>query len=359
MYTKNTTSSTNFIVGLRAIAIMMVYLVHSGGAGLGQTSEFINTLIFWGRYGVEMFFVISGFTIFYQFYHEKYTAFQFIIVRYLRISIPYYPMLLFCYLLVYFELKEPIYWLVKFNAGIIDIKNLLFHIFYIGAFDLKFINTIIGVEWSLYVEVIAYIIFFVFIGFRIIKFNILNTFIFTIIFFLITIYINDYIKIDPLLFNWSILKYFYMFLLGGTAFLVRERINTFTFIKLDVISNITIFFIGFIFFINIYYNYFTNIELFITILTFLSIIFIRDSSFLSFLLNNKIINFLGLISYSFYLWHMIILDFLFNKLGQGFLLFILSLIMSILISFLWYIIFEKKCYKTIKIYVLKKLGKIT
>lgn len=351
----NNINSTNFIIGLRAIAIMMVYLVHSGGAGVGYISEFVSTLIFWGRYGVEMFFVISGFTIFYQFYNEKYTGVQFLLIRYLRISIPYYPVVLIVILLIYFDLKEPIYWSIKFNNGIINTENFLFHIFYIGAFDLKFINTLIGVEWSLYIEVIAYLIFFFLIGLNIIQFNIINTTILIIFSFLVSKYINIYIKLDPLLFDWSILKYFYMFLLGGLGFLIRKKIDSLNQLKLNNISNIMILLLMVLFFLNVYYKYFIDIELFITILTFLAIICIRDTSFLGFLLNNRLIKFFGLISYSFYLWHMIVLDFLFNKLGQGFLLFFFSFIISIIISFIWYQIFEKIFYLTAKKYTLNKL----
>jgi peptidoglycan/LPS O-acetylase OafA/YrhL len=62
---------TEFITGLRAIAVFLVFLIHSGGGGLREVSEFLNTFVNFGKYGVQIFFVISGFTIFYQLYEGQ------------------------------------------------------------------------------------------------------------------------------------------------------------------------------------------------------------------------------------------------------------------------------------------------
>ncbi len=358
----NNINSTNFITGIRAIAILMVFLVHSGGGGLETLSTLGKTLIFWGRYGVEIFFVISGFTIFYQFYKENYTATQFIIVRYLRISIPYYPILLLSFIFMYFKFQPPNYWMEKFNGQNIEFQNLIFHITYLGGFDLRFINTLITVEWTLYIEMLMYVFFFFLIKFKVIKFNFINTMLITICFFIIQRYINRYIKMDDLLFHWSVLKYMYMFLLGGLSFFIREKISMLDFKILNNISNFAIIFIIIIFFLNLNYIFFKDVELFFVILTFLSVIFIRDSSFLSFLINNKLFLFLGTISYSFYLWHAIILSFNIFRLeildGSIFLNFIYAFALTVFVSYLWYLFFEKYIYKNLKRYVLQKLNKL-
>lgn len=72
---------TNFITGLRAIAVLGVFVIHSGGGGLRTLGEEYNRLVDWGKYGVEMFFVISGFTIFYQLYEKKYDFKSFFALR--------------------------------------------------------------------------------------------------------------------------------------------------------------------------------------------------------------------------------------------------------------------------------------
>ena len=357
----NNYNTTNFITGIRAIAILMVFLVHSNGGGLGDISNIGKTLVFWGRYGVEIFFVVSGFTIFYQFYKEKYNAIQFITVRYLRISIPYYPILMITFFLMYFKFQEPIYWMNKFNGENIEIKNLIFHMLYIGGFNLKYINTLIGVEWTLYIEMMIYILFFILVKFNIIKFNIINTFIFLVSFFIFQNYINRYIKMEDLLFHWSILKYIYMFLLGGLAFFLREKMNYLNEYELNKISNLLICLIIGVFFLNLIYDFFEKYEIFFALLTFLSIVFIRDSSSYSILLNNRVFLFFGTISYSFYLWHAIVLGFDLFKLEilkeYVFLNFIYSFFLSVVISFFWYLFFEKYVYRKLKVFILNKLNR--
>jgi peptidoglycan/LPS O-acetylase OafA/YrhL len=83
-------------------------------------------------------------------------------------------------------------------------------------------------------------------------------------------------------------------------------------------------------------------ELFFNILTFILIIFTRDDAILSKILTNKIIIFLGSISFSFYLLHILVIEYLsFNN-------FFYSLIVSIAILFIWYFIFENYLYKKVK-----------
>ena len=354
-------NTTNFITGIRTIAILMVFLVHSNCGGLEDISSLGKTLVFWGRYGVEIFFVVSGFTIFYQLYKEKYSAVQFLTVRYLRISIPYYPVLIITFLLMYFKFQEPIYWMNKFNGENIEIKNLIFHMLYTGGFNLKYINTLIGVEWTLYIEMMMYVLFFILVKFNLIKFNIINTFIFLVCSIIIQKYVSRYIKMDDLLYHWSVFKYMYMFFLGGLAFFFREKMNNINLYKLNKISDLSISFIIIIFFLNLTYNFFDKYEIFFVFLTFLAIIFIRDSSSFSILLNNRVFLFLGTISYSFYLWHAIVLGFDVFKLNilkeYIFLNFIYSFFLSIIISFLWYLFFEKYLYRKLKVYTLNKLKK--
>jgi peptidoglycan/LPS O-acetylase OafA/YrhL len=54
---------TDFITGLRAVAMFMVILIHSGGAGLRELGGFGNNFVDVGRTGVYIFFVISGFSV--------------------------------------------------------------------------------------------------------------------------------------------------------------------------------------------------------------------------------------------------------------------------------------------------------
>lgn len=58
--------STEFITGLRFIAIFMVFLIHSGKDVVSEILTNQERLVSLGKYGVMVFFVISGFTIFFE-----------------------------------------------------------------------------------------------------------------------------------------------------------------------------------------------------------------------------------------------------------------------------------------------------
>jgi peptidoglycan/LPS O-acetylase OafA/YrhL len=49
----------------------------------------LNEIAFWGKYGVDFFFVLSGFIISYSTFKKKYHYKNYILNRILRIYIPY------------------------------------------------------------------------------------------------------------------------------------------------------------------------------------------------------------------------------------------------------------------------------
>jgi len=52
---------TDFITGLRAVAATMVVVMHTGAfSAFGPIGEAVTSA---GKYGVDVFFVISGFTV--------------------------------------------------------------------------------------------------------------------------------------------------------------------------------------------------------------------------------------------------------------------------------------------------------
>ncbi len=130
---------------------------------------------------------------------------------------------------------------------------------------------------------------------------------------------------------------------------------------MNKISNLLICLIIGVFFLILIYDFFEKYEIFFALLTFLSIVFIRDSSSYSILLNNRVFLFFGTISYSFYLWHAIVLGFDLFKLEilkeYVFLNFIYSFFLSVVISFFWYLFFEKYVYRKLKVFILNKLNR--
>ena len=319
-----------------------------------------------GKYGVDIFFVISGFTIFYQFYNRHYLLKDFLLVRLSRISIPYFPILITLYIFAVYGINFNNYWAIKFNDGEISIVNLLLHLFYVPYIDVKYATSIIGVEWTLSIEVFYYIL----LGYMITKIkkliDIKNLTIYLLIFFIISIAVISITKIynseeNVLLSAWLPFKYGYMFLLGGMAYHIREKIiQKYDLLVLNKLSNIVI---SVSFFLFLWFLTDLNIpkigplnELFFSLLTFILIITVSDKSFFSKIFNNKIVLFFGSISFSFYLLHIIILNIPILKIGieNVTINFIYYLILTLVISTAYYFLFEVKLYSYIKGVILKR-----
>lgn len=125
-------ADTNFITGLRAIAILLVFFTHSGGGGI---NPLFNSFVEFGKYGVQVFFVISGFSIFYQFFERNYTFKKFLIIRVIRISLVYLPLI--CLVYLYFLLTQNTLnpWADILNHGQISFTNFILHVHILAAFQ--------------------------------------------------------------------------------------------------------------------------------------------------------------------------------------------------------------------------------
>lgn len=327
--------NTNFINGLRGIACFMVFFIHCGGFGLRELGEISNRIVDYGKYGVSIFFVISGFTIYYQLFNKKYSFKNFISNRLLRISVPYFPIIIFAFIL----------------NNDISLLNLASHIFFINSFIYKFQNTIIGVEWTLAIEVFYYfLIGMMIILFKDNKYKMIASSLLIIILneaamSVFRTYTSNHFYLDFLPFRFS-----YMFIMGGVAFFIRNKLEHKNEKLRLYASNImtTLFFL--LPLLNIRYEFFEDKNLFFALLTFFLISLTHDKSILSkkiFL--NKFITFFGGISYSFYLIHYIVINQVFKYLylESNFFTSIISLFISLFISTVYCNLFERNVYKKI------------
>ena len=320
-----------------------------------------------GKYGVQIFFVISGFTIFYQIFEKKTNINLFLKLRIVRISAPYYPLLLITFIYINLGGFQFNSWADKFNNGSISITNLLSHVLYISPYSIKWQNTILGVEWTLGIEIFYYLVFGLLIFLRFVDISLKSLISFGVFSFFISgvaIVLYHFIDIDRLYFNWLPIRYFYMFFLGGFAYFLRR-----TYMKRDISStkrrNISEILIA------------TNIAVYILLLildssfqirslfienffvfsTFLILILYREGYFLSKILVSPIFLFFGTISYSFYLLHYPIILMLNEFFSSSFFNRPLPiLIISTIISFFWYLIFEYLIYSRIRLKLKSKQG---
>lgn len=143
---------TNFVTGMRAFAAFAVVMTHAGGAGLRAFGETGNTLADLGRAGVYVFFVISGFSV-----ASSYTGsagyFSYLKKRLWRLAPLYYFWLTVC---VLFPLGNT-YWSQRFGAEN-DLYNILMHISFLSWLDYRITDAILGVEWSISIEVFWYLL---------------------------------------------------------------------------------------------------------------------------------------------------------------------------------------------------------
>jgi peptidoglycan/LPS O-acetylase OafA/YrhL len=145
-----------YLDGLRGIAILTVVLFHAYARWPGVNSDFANFPLFhYGFLGVELFFLISGFVILMTLERCK-TFATFMLRRWFRL----FPASLFVTLAIF--LTAPL--LPERPAGLPHVSDLLASLLFIKPTWLSAIlrhqvSVIEGVYWSLFVEVIFYVVF--------------------------------------------------------------------------------------------------------------------------------------------------------------------------------------------------------
>ncbi|MEO9934925.1 acyltransferase family protein [Rhodopirellula bahusiensis] len=144
---------TDFITGLRAIASMMVIAVHTGAFNdLGSIGTQMSSA---GKFGVQVFLVISGFTIASTFLARQ-DYVEFIIRRLFRILPLYFFMLSLSIAMIAFGLVATPYWMERFGSQP-NSYNYIMHLTLLSPFDYTVANSLLNVEWSIPVEVWWYV----------------------------------------------------------------------------------------------------------------------------------------------------------------------------------------------------------
>lgn len=349
-------NDTNFITGLRFYAVFLVFLAHSSGTGLYLDFPSISPLYYLGKYGVDIFFVISGFTIYSQLSNNKITLKKFLYIRLVRISSAYWPaLLLLIFYYLFFNEPKLTGWYDAFGSSL-SFKNIAAHFLYVGSIFPQFANSLIGVEWSLNIEVFYYIL----LGgiYYVLSINSLIKLVFvTITFLIFSIFVSIFrvrLGIDENLFLWIPLKYGYMFTLGGAAFFIRNILNhSFSesnskrysdfaiLISLMILSVIVIF--------KVYLVSSFVVSFAFACICFLLLCLVKQCSLLANVFTNKYVNFLGSLSFSFYLLHYPISSLLNYYLEISSLnMLMINFIISSFSAYIWCFLFENCLYNKLK-----------
>lgn len=334
----------DFVDALRGIAVCGVILIHTG-AFLRVFNPHLNALVNSGARGVQLFFIISAFTIFLSFQTRKESSLQkYFIRRFFRIAPMFYLVL---FVTVFFLSIVPI-----------NIPSLLAEISFISNFYPKWTNSqIIGVEWTIGVEMIFYVLA----PFLFKKIKRLTTALFfAFITFLIPLIIFS-MHWYPKTTEWqayrafSLISHLYIFAIGIVIFFLFNKYQKFEERYQKNISNICLGVLSIAIIAdlagienqsNILKHFFSlNLQF---IFYFSLLFFASIKSCIRFLWVNPVTIHMGKISYSAYLIHLTfnsIIISIFPKNIQAGYIFIISFITTILVSSITYRLIEKPFIK--------------
>lgn len=344
--------------GLAALTVLFSHLVLSidlitnGGLLLKRIDNSPLHIFYAGHEAVLFFFVLSGFVLTLPFTRgRKIDYSNFIIKRILRIYLPVYSMFIFAFIGMYFVGKfggrEVSEWIGNMWQNNLSFANILDHMLLIGMYDYNSINPVI---WSLVHEMRISLIFPLVLLFTlrfdwkiVVVVSILLSGIGAVIFIMLG-------GMGHTNFGLTV-HYTSMFIIG--SLLAKNKDFIISFIRgmnkglVPSLFGIAILFYTYPFWFfrdALAFHIFLIDDWAATIGACLFIMLALSIKTLSDVLKSRPINFLGKISFSLYLFHMIIIVVLFNLLSglvSNWLLVILSIVLSIAISYLNYITVEK------------------
>ena len=344
--------------GLRFLSALAVIITHVElmQDKLGLENSWSNLLIHnLGVIGVSFFFVLSGFLITYLMIEER-DRFKSFSVKsfYLRRIFRIWPLYFLILILGFFILPNFTY--VPFfseNLEINFLSNLIIYLFIFPNIALSIFPAVplIGQSWSIGVEEQFYLIWpIIFKFFKNFNLILLIKLLFLFVFMKFVVLLFS-LQIDS---NWllvvkknlAMLKFENMIIGAMGAVIMKNKDR---YIKY-VLNNMALFFSVTGIFLSLYIipNYLRDGLHILHALFFIIVILNVSSNPSSFLkLENKLLNFLGRISYGIYMYHLIVIYFTIKLLeiydtNSKLLLYTLSILLTCIVSYISYIIFEKR-----------------
>lgn len=321
MQTENTNGKVEVITSLRGLAALLVFLFHLVCLSNNYiSSKILHDIFRYGKYGVELFFVISGFVISFSMIKSNYQLINFATFfkkRLIRIEPPYLIVLGFCIIQIIFRNTIN----NDFSLNGIDFLQIILHVGYLIPFSNS--NWMNIVFWTLAIEFQFYLIISILFP-LIISRNFLRY-----LFYVLVLLFSVLFPLDYHIFYWLPL-----FVTGmNLALRYLEKVNFTEFLFTSFTLNLFIF-----------YLYETPIFIF----TLIPQIIIYYFPFYK----NIILSFLGEISYSLYLIHTLTA---FTVINIGFrfpdnltiksLIVLSAILITIFVSYVFYKFVEKPFLK--------------
>lgn len=345
----------------RSIAILLVFFYHFyvvvGASKITTGISFLDTVFLTGWIGVDLFFVLSGFLLTYSIYksikNKSFSLKKYFQRRFLRIAPAYY-LALFISLII-----TPIYFTSP--SGLLNIGA---HLLFIHNFWRNFHGGILGVGWTLGIEMQFYLLvpFLVMIFFKKLK----NTLFFLLLalliswgyrYFLFENYYETWDFWNKFIFTDQLIGRIDQFALGGVSAFIFLKKKAWIYKSKITSSFIFLLFCG-LFFIWIQHfhslgeNFWKNKNEVIFAHTTLGLIFsililsaFNLPSFFHEIFSKKIFLYTAKLSYGFYLWHLIIMNQIKTLPIEIFSKLIISISLTFLLAIISYTYIEKPFLK--------------
>ena len=300
----------HYIDAIRGLAILMVIVHHANQQGFVPLPNKLAVFLSLGTRGVQLFFIASAFTLFRSYKNrsntEKRPIKNFFIRRFFRIAPIYY--LAIVYFMFHDSFGVP-YWLG--NQPYISIYNEVSNVLFIHGFSPYWINSLVPGGWSIAVEMMFYALFpLLFFKIR----NISDAFVFfniTLIFKLVLQEIFIYFQWVPANLIGREFLFYYLpaqlpiFAIGLIMYFLIENLENIRLVssKLMLLSLVLLLLQMGSAFDFLYLNHLVFSILFSIFIVVLS----RGK--LSFV-SNKVLMYIGKISFSMYIIHFIIISWL-------------------------------------------------
>jgi peptidoglycan/LPS O-acetylase OafA/YrhL len=139
-----------YLDGLRGVAILLVFMIHADGWGLRSLGDIGNSIVVHGKYGVTVFFVASAYMICLSasraFNGDGYNWKAFYVRRFFRIAPMYF--LVLAYVII-----------MTGGAKWTTTTSIISHFTFLNVLYPRYANDMLSVEWSIAVEMAFYAIF--------------------------------------------------------------------------------------------------------------------------------------------------------------------------------------------------------
>jgi len=298
-------SQTQFLTGIRGYAALGVIMIHCTGAFKGH-NEYVDNLLNFGKYGVVAFFVLSAFSLSISMHHSPPNT---------KRNLAHYFNRRFWRIFPLYAIICVIAWgLINYSGSIFtptgasssSITDLLMHLSFLNAFDHQYAGSLIGVEWTIQLEMMAYL-FLPILYYATKKHSWKMGLFITIVLFAVgkqESLSESMLPEGQTFFNhgWSLWKYFFAFYFGALAFnrIVATPAPAFNFKQSTLIAY------ALIAFLPIYATFYPSSENLIVTLWVIGLIYalLSVENGPRFIFENKPILHIGKIIFSAYLLHM-------------------------------------------------------